>query len=174
MLDDVLEVKRELSFDDMDGFLLGGALQKWEKADEGQREAIWEELLDVFDGTIPTETDVNDYVWWDCSACDESYNKLKSRVAKLEKLLLNRKSVKNEGQSYISPRSISQDGKEARKEIIRMAQDILDAVKNRYNGRNMSFSRWMRGQCSDLQDAAETYEEAMKDWVDSEEYKNRF
>jgi len=38
----------------------------------------------------------------------------------------------------------------------------------------MSFSTWMRTQCSYLQDAAEAYEESMKDWVDSDEYKDMF
>ena len=100
-------VKKELTIDDMSDFLWGPARDLWNKADDDQRQAVWDMLEDVFYEEIPDETSVNDFVWHDCDDIffpeeaedyDESFkrnkakeNKLEARIKRLEKLLSKRK-----------------------------------------------------------------------------------
>ena len=64
-----LEVKRELSFDDLDKFLWAGARDRWDDATDEQKEMVWDRILEIFaygDESIPSETEINDLVWFEC------------------------------------------------------------------------------------------------------------
>ena len=74
-----------------------------------------------------------------------------------------RKPLK-EARPYVDPKNISREGIQARKELIKIANDILNVIKNEYNGHNIQFSKWMQIQCEYLQEAAKEYEKAMKDF----------
>ena len=73
---DSIEVKRELSFDDLDNFFWSGARDRWDDATDEQKEMVWDRIIDLFaydvDGNIPTETELNDFVWFEC---DDIFNK---------------------------------------------------------------------------------------------------
>ena len=64
-------VKREISFDDLERFFRSGAKQRWEGATDDQKERVWDLIQEVFMDEIPTETEVNDFVWFDC---DDIFN----------------------------------------------------------------------------------------------------
>lgn len=67
-----MEVKFELTYDDMEYKLWSGARKNWVDATEDQRKQVWDMVQDVFmDGDIPTMTEVNDFVWFDC---DDIFN----------------------------------------------------------------------------------------------------
>lgn len=69
-----IEVKRELSFDDLDEFLWSGAKQRWDDATNDQKERVWERIVDYFIDdipSVPSETEVNDLVWFEC---DDIFN----------------------------------------------------------------------------------------------------
>ena len=69
MKDDSLEVKRELSFYDLDDFLWSGARDRWNDATDEQKEMVWDRILEIFaygDESIPSETEINDLVWFEC------------------------------------------------------------------------------------------------------------
>ncbi len=61
-----MEVKRELSFDDLDHFFWAGARDRWNDATDDQKERVWERLNEWFSDEIPSETDINDAVWFEC------------------------------------------------------------------------------------------------------------
>ena len=65
---DSIEVKHELTFDELPNFFWSGARDRWVNATENQREKVWDLILDVFGGDdqIPSETDINDFVWFEC------------------------------------------------------------------------------------------------------------
>ncbi len=62
----IMEVKRELSFDDLDHFFWAGARDRWKDATDDQKERVWERLNEWFSDEIPSETDINDAVWFEC------------------------------------------------------------------------------------------------------------
>lgn len=66
-----MEVKRELDFDDLDRFFWSGARDRWNDATEDQKERVWDLIQEVFADEIPTETEVNDFVWFEC---DDIFN----------------------------------------------------------------------------------------------------
>jgi len=66
-----MEVKRELDFNDLDDFFWSGARDRWNDATDDQKERVWDLIQDVFMDEIPTETEVNDFVWFDC---DDIFN----------------------------------------------------------------------------------------------------
>lgn len=46
--------------------LWSGALDRWKDATPEQCEAVYQRLEEWFDGTIPTITQINDVIWFDC------------------------------------------------------------------------------------------------------------
>ncbi len=66
-----MEVKRELDFDDLDSFFWSGARDRWNDATDDQKERVWDLIQEVFAEEIPTETEVNDFVWFEC---DDIFN----------------------------------------------------------------------------------------------------
>ena len=66
-----MEVKRELDFDDLDRFFWSGAKDRWDDATDDQKERVWDLIQEVFMDEIPTETEVNDFVWFEC---DDIFN----------------------------------------------------------------------------------------------------
>lgn len=66
-----MEVKRELNFDDLDRFFWSGARDRWNDATDDQKERVWDLIQEVFADEIPTETEVNDFVWFEC---DDIFN----------------------------------------------------------------------------------------------------
>lgn len=96
-------VKHELTIDEMDDFLWGPARENWINASDGERQAIWDMLEDVFYGQVPEDVAVNDVVAYDLDDIlhseddeDEDYDeslkrtKLESRIKRLEKLILRK------------------------------------------------------------------------------------
>ena len=67
----LMEVKRELDFDDLDRFFWSGAKDRWDDATDDQKERVWDLIQEVFMDEIPTETEVNDFVWFEC---DDIFN----------------------------------------------------------------------------------------------------
>lgn len=61
-----MEVKREIGFDDLDDFFWSGARDRWIDATDDQRERVWDLIQDIFTDEIPSETEVNDFVWFEC------------------------------------------------------------------------------------------------------------
>ena len=61
-----MEVKRELDFNDLDNFFWSGAKDRWDDATDDQKERVWERLNEWFSDEIPTETEINDTVWFEC------------------------------------------------------------------------------------------------------------
>ena len=61
-----MEVKRELDFNDLDNFFWSGAKDRWDDATDDQKERVWERLNEWFADEIPTETEINDTVWFEC------------------------------------------------------------------------------------------------------------
>lgn len=57
-------VKREVDPEDFEFW--GGAKARVDDATEEQRQLVFARLEDVFVDDFPTETDVNDYVWFEC------------------------------------------------------------------------------------------------------------
>lgn len=56
-------VKREVDPEDFEFW--GGAKARVDDATEWQRQLVFARLEDVFVDDFPTETDVNDYVWFE-------------------------------------------------------------------------------------------------------------
>ena len=68
---DSMYVKEEIEISDLDNMLWSGAKDHWNHATDSQRETVWCRLLDIFvlnevDGRIPTKTEINDFIWFDC------------------------------------------------------------------------------------------------------------
>lgn len=63
-----LKVCRGIDFEDMPTILRCEALKKWISATEDQRETVWLLVNDILakDGRIPTESEVNDFIWLQC------------------------------------------------------------------------------------------------------------
>lgn len=57
-------VKREVDPEEFEFW--GGAKARVDDATEEQRQLVFARLEDVFLDDFPTETDVNDYVWFEC------------------------------------------------------------------------------------------------------------
>ena len=66
-----MEVKRELDFDDLDRFFWSGARDRWNNATDDQKKRVWYLIQEVFAEEVPTETEVNDFVWFEC---DDIFN----------------------------------------------------------------------------------------------------
>lgn len=66
-----MEVKRELNFDDLDDFFWSGARDRWNDATDDQKERVWDRLNEWFSDEIPSETEINDAVWFEC---DDIFN----------------------------------------------------------------------------------------------------
>ena len=66
-----MEVKRGLDFDDLDSFFWSGARDRWNDATDDQKERVWDLIKEVFAEEVPTETEVNDFVWFEC---DDIFN----------------------------------------------------------------------------------------------------
>lgn len=64
-------VKKELGFDDLWNFFWSGARDRWEDATDDQKKRVWDLIQDVFSDDIPTETEINDFVWFEC---DDIFN----------------------------------------------------------------------------------------------------
>ena len=58
-----------MSFDDLDDFFWSGARDRWNDATDEQKEMVWDRILEIFaygDESIPSETEINDLVWFEC------------------------------------------------------------------------------------------------------------
>lgn len=63
-----MKVCRTIDYEDMVTILRSEALKKWISATETQRYSVWELINDTLglNGNIPTESEVNDFVWFQC------------------------------------------------------------------------------------------------------------
>lgn len=62
-------VKRELNLEDLDDFFWSGAKDRWHDATDDQKERVWERIQEWLWETgedIPSETEINDLVWFEC------------------------------------------------------------------------------------------------------------
>lgn len=59
-------VKKDIDMYDLDDLLWSGARDRWVDATDDQKESVWERLNDWLSGDIPSETEVNDIVWFEC------------------------------------------------------------------------------------------------------------
>ena len=59
-------VKRELDFSDLDDFFWSGARDRWVNATEDQKMRVWDFIQEIFSDRVPTDTEVNDFVWFEC------------------------------------------------------------------------------------------------------------
>jgi hypothetical protein len=66
-----IEVKQEVTYDDLANLLWSGARDKWVAATDEQREQVWSLLCDLFSDRIPDLTTINDIIWFDC---DDIFN----------------------------------------------------------------------------------------------------
>ena len=66
-------IKRELDISDLDNFFWSGAKRNWNNATDAQKERVWDYLEMTFADDMPTDTEVNDIVWfeWDSIAGDD-------------------------------------------------------------------------------------------------------
>lgn len=59
-------VKKEISFDDLKEICWSGALQNLEEIEEkGKENELMQLLGEVFFDEIPTETELNDFLWFE-------------------------------------------------------------------------------------------------------------
>ena len=69
---DSIFVKEQISFSDLDHILWSGAKQRWDDATDDQKERVWNSLMESVNvqmdstGDIPTKTEVNDFIWFEC------------------------------------------------------------------------------------------------------------
>lgn len=63
-----MKVCREIEIEDFAQILRCGAKEKWDEADDDQRELVWLAVNDLFANRsdIPTESEINDFVWFGC------------------------------------------------------------------------------------------------------------
>lgn len=66
-----IEFKNDCSFLSLGDELWSGAKERWQEADEETRIAVWDRVKDwidsvSYDGYIPTMTEINDLIWFDC------------------------------------------------------------------------------------------------------------
>ena len=66
-----IEVKQEITFDELTDLLWGGARDRWVAASDEQRDQVWSLLCDIFSDKIPDLTTINDIIWFDC---DDIFN----------------------------------------------------------------------------------------------------
>lgn len=63
----MISVKKELSFEDLKKECWSGAIDTLQKIEEeGKENELMELLLDIF-ADIPTETEINDFLWFEDS-----------------------------------------------------------------------------------------------------------
>ena len=63
----MISVKKELSFEDLKKECWSGAIDTLQKIEEeGKEDELMELLLDIF-ADIPTETEINDFLWFEDS-----------------------------------------------------------------------------------------------------------
>lgn len=53
-------------FDNYNFEFWDGAANRMDNATQEQKEQVFRRLVEVFTGETPTETEVNDYVWFEC------------------------------------------------------------------------------------------------------------
>lgn len=85
-----MEVKRELSFDDLGDFFWSGARHRWNDATEEQKKRVWDRLNEWFSDEIPSETEINDVVWFECDDIfndDKGMDEAISRRCKLRRVI---------------------------------------------------------------------------------------
>ena len=63
-----MKVCREIEIEDFAQILRCGAKEKWDDADDDQKELVWLAVNDLFANRsdIPTESEINDFVWFEC------------------------------------------------------------------------------------------------------------
>jgi hypothetical protein len=66
-------VKEDIDILDLDDKLWSGAERKWRSASNDQKQAVWASLNEVFGDKVPTMTEVNDFIWFDC---DDIFDKV--------------------------------------------------------------------------------------------------
>ena len=81
----ILWVKEEIDIHDLDNMLWGGARDRWDDATEDQKERVWDILMDSVSEEVPSKTEVNDFIWFECDdifneededeEADESYSR---------------------------------------------------------------------------------------------------
>mgnify|MGYP001625239581 FL=1 len=62
----MISVKKELSFEDLKHECWCGAIDTLQKIEEGKEDELMELLQEVF-ADIPTETEINDFLWFEDS-----------------------------------------------------------------------------------------------------------
>ena len=61
-----MEIKKEISFDDLKELCWSGAIDTLETIEENEKdEEFMNYLEEIFDNEIPTETEVNDFLWFE-------------------------------------------------------------------------------------------------------------
>lgn len=60
-----MEIKKEISFEDLKDVCWMGAIDTLEKIEEEGKEEKLMQLLDSIFEKIPTETEVNDFLWFE-------------------------------------------------------------------------------------------------------------
>ena len=61
-----MEIKKEIDFEDLEDMCWSGAIDTLEKIKKEEKEEELIELLESsFENNIPTETEVNDFLWFD-------------------------------------------------------------------------------------------------------------
>lgn len=60
---------KEFEIEDLDDMLWAEAEKKWSAADMDTRLSVWERLEDFYDeyDEIPTEDDINQFIWHRCN-----------------------------------------------------------------------------------------------------------
>ena len=59
-------VKNDIDKNDLDDLLWSGARDRWIDATDEQKEEVWSRLEDWFYDEVPTMTEVNDTIWFEC------------------------------------------------------------------------------------------------------------
>lgn len=61
-----MEIKKEINFEDLKNICWSGAIDTLETIEEKEKEEELMELLEgSFEDNIPTETELNDFLWFD-------------------------------------------------------------------------------------------------------------
>jgi hypothetical protein len=67
-----IEFKNDCSFLSLGDELWGGAKERWQGADDATKVAVWDRIRDwidavvLHDGELPSMTQINDIIWFDC------------------------------------------------------------------------------------------------------------
>ena len=67
-----MEIKKEISFDDLKELCWSGAIDTLKTIEENEKDEEFMNYLEgIFDNEIPTGTEVNDFLWFDSEAIFE-------------------------------------------------------------------------------------------------------